>query len=471
MMEGIRPPDVRLRAKDDDQPSLFGDDQFVPSNAQGDGGFSVPRSFVGLAEDVGYHRDTDRWDLLYRVLWRLKHEQPHLLELTTDDDVYRLHRMEKQVRRDAHKMKAFVRFRKVERDDGEHFIAWHEPDHFIVRKVAGFFSRRFKGMDWTILTPHESVTWDRQCLQFGPGVPRSEAPKVDELEELWKTYYASIFNPARVKVKAMKNEMPVRYWHTMPETELIPDLLATAEQRVEHMVATQEGYAATAAGFIEEFERQQQRPIASLEELREVASQCTACDLHCNATQTVFGEGPTDARIIIVGEQPGDVEDREGRPFVGPAGQILDEALAAARVDREHVYVTNTVKHFKFEMQDDSPPGVHPRELRGKRRLHKRPNASEIRVCKPWIRAEWKFLTGARVLVCLGSTSATALIGPEFKIAKSRGTVFASSLCELTLATWHPSLVLRLPDKQLRQQRTSELIADLSLARELSEKV
>ena len=137
--------------------------------------------------------------------------------------------MQKAVTRDVHKMKAFVRFRRVESsDDSENYIAWHRPDHRIVRLAAPFFARRFKGMNWTILTPDESVTWDQNDLHYGPGVPASEAPDDDVLEELWKTYYASIFNPARVKVATMKREMPVRHWPTLPEAELIEELLQQA---------------------------------------------------------------------------------------------------------------------------------------------------------------------------------------------------------------------------------------------------
>ena len=346
----------------------------------------MPRAFLDLAVNVAYHRDGERWNLLYRTLWRLQHGEPHLLEISTDDDVHRLAMMEKQVRRDAHKMKAFVRFRKVIREGVEHFIAWHRSDHRVLRKVAPFFSRRFKVMDWTILTPDESVSWDRRELKYGPGVAHNNAPDKDELEDLWRTYYGSIFNPARIKTKMMKSEMPVRYWTTMPETKIIPDLLASASDRVQAMVTKQEGYAETAAQFIE----QHPELAKSLAGLAELASRCTACELHCDATQTVFGEGPATARMVLVGEQPGDVEDQVGRPFVGPAGQVLNEVLDAAGIARSAVYVTNVVKHFKHTASSDS---------RGKPRLHKKPNSYEIRVCKPWLEAEWMLLKDAAVLV------------------------------------------------------------------------
>lgn len=425
--------------------------------------FTVPRQFMTLAQNVAYHRDAHRWNTLYRTLWRMQHGTPHLLEMTTDDDVYELQRMEKQVRRDAHKTKAFVRFRKVVRDATEHYIAWHRPDHRILKKVGPFFTRRFKAMNWSILTPYESAFWDQQSLHFGPAVAKSEAPDFDELEDLWRTYYASIFNPARVKIKAMKNEMPVRFWSTMPETELIPDLIAKAHDRVQDMVTSSEGYRETAANYIEQYEREQGQ-LKTLDQLKDAAATCKACDLHCAATQTVFGEGPSSARIVLIGEQPGDMEDRRGRPFVGPAGKLLDEALLAAGIERKSAYVTNVVKHFKHESQAH----FHPREMRGKRRLHKRPNAHEIRVCKPWLMAEWKLLKNPTVAVCLGSTAATSMIGPEFKVSRDRGRIVASTICPQTIATWHPSAILRGRSDEARKRKMAELTADLQLALRLT---
>ena len=426
----------------------------------------VPAEFIELAREVAYHRDRQRWHWLYDALWRLTTEQPYLLELETDDTVYRLHAMAKAVRRDAHKMKAFVRFKRVQtskhkeakHEEAEHeeYVAWHRPDHYVVRKVAPFFSRRFKGMNWTIMTPDETASWDQQQLSFGPGVPRHEAPQHDELEEMWRTYYANIFNPARIKVKMMKAEMPTRHWPTLPEAEIIDDLLRQAPQRVSQMIAQAEGFATTAADYFPAG-----KDAFDLVALRQAAMNCKGCDLYAPATQTVFGEGPSDARLVLVGEQPGDQEDVAGKPFIGPAGQVLDEALAEAGIRREEVYVTNVVKHFKFEP-------------RGKRRLHKRPGAREIRACRPWFQAEWNALiplpedtpqgSHERTLVCLGATAAQALISPEFRIQQRRGEWHASPYTTRTLATWHPSSILRMTDEALRSTRFEELVSDLRKA-------
>ena len=194
----------------------------------------------------------------------------------------------------------------------------------------------------------------------------------------------------------------------------------------------------------------------SLPKLREAAEHCEGCDLYLAATQTVFGEGPSSARVVFVGEQPGDAEDREGRPFVGPAGRVFDEALAAAGIARKLTYVTNAVKHFSFEP-------------RGKARLHKKPRVGEVRACAPWLRAELKVIK-PEVLVLLGATAAQSIWGPEFRIMKERGTVKRGELADAILATIHPSAVLRAPDEDARRQLFDTLVGDLRVvARLLSE--
>jgi DNA polymerase len=278
----------------------------------------VPREFLTLAAVVACHTDPRNWRTLYRVLWRLTHGEPNLLKLSSvDDDVCLLMSMEKQVRFDGHKMKAFVRFRRVVDDQtGERYIAYHRSEHRVLKATAPFFVRRFGVMNWSILTPFDSAHWDGRELTFGAGVTRDAAPEGDALEELWRTYYASIFNPARIKLKAMHKEMPRRYWDTMPETQLIPELLADAPARAKRMVANHSQRFDGARAFFP--------ATISLPQLREAAMSCRGCGICDNATQTVFGEGPADAQIVFVGEQPGDQEDLAGRPFVGPAGLVFD---------------------------------------------------------------------------------------------------------------------------------------------------
>jgi uracil-DNA glycosylase family protein len=187
----------------------------------------------------------------------------------------------------------------------------------------------------------------------------------------------------------------------------------------------------------------------SVESLRRAEQSCRGCDLYRRATQAVGGEGPTTARLVLVGEAPGDAEDKQGRPFVGPAGVLLDEALEAAGIERSDVFVTNVVKHFKWEP-------------RGKRRLHAKPNSQEIAACRAWLDAELE-LVGPRVIVCLGATAAQALLGRDFRITQRRGEVIPGPLGNL-VATYHPSAVLRAPDPDARRQMKQDLINDLRIA-------
>jgi uracil-DNA glycosylase family protein len=187
----------------------------------------------------------------------------------------------------------------------------------------------------------------------------------------------------------------------------------------------------------------------SIRVLTSAAHECRGCDLYKSATQVVFGAGPGKARLVFVGEQPGDQEDRQGAPFVGPAGAMLDKALEDAGIPRDEVYVTNAVKHFKWEP-------------RGKRRIHKKPRASEVKACRPWLEAELRALK-PRIVVCLGATAAQSMLGPQFKLMQSRGKVVVSPLAEHVVATIHPSAVLRAPDSEGRRQAYESLVADLKI--------
>lgn len=428
----------------------------LPPAAAGNDQILVPPQFVEIARLAAHHRDGDRWNLLYRLLHRLTlGGEKHLLEIASDDDVSRLLAMERAVRRDRHKMTAFVRFRKMEsvngEVDGEYYVAWHRPEHYVVRLAADHFVSRFGGaMRFSILTPDECMHFNGSALTFTPGLPRSAAPRDDELEDLWRTYYASTFNPARIKLRAMRKEMPVRHWPTLPETRMIPSLLHEAAARVNAMATTAkikaaeleaQGIGTSAAEFIP--------PTHSLRVLRDASKGCRGCPLCLLGSQAVFGEGPADARAIFVGEQPGDYEDQQGRPFVGPAGRVLDEILEEVGVDRKLVYVTNAVKHFKFEM-------------RGKRRIHAKPSAREVTACRPWLEAEIRQIKPP-ILVCMGATAAQSLLGRQVRITTDRGRPTQSEWAEWTMVTIHPSALLRIPDEQMKQKARAEFAADMKL--------
>ena len=375
------------------------------------------RDFLQLAQSAILHTDSSRFSLLYRLLWRLQ-AQPRLMDDKADSDVRRIDELARQVRRDIHKMRAFVRFRVIEASDGERYVAWFEPEHHILRTNAAFFVRRFNTMRWSILTPRGSMHWDGETLQEGPPATREDAPSGDPVEALWRKYYASTFNPARLKVGAMLKEMPRKYWKNMPETSLIPELIAGAQAREAHMVD------AGAQDFGE-------RP-TTLKQISEAIQTCRRCPIGCNGTQAVMGEGPGQAALMIVGEQPGDQEEMQGRPFVGPAGKLLRAHLEDAGISDEQAYVTNAVKHFKFV-------------ARGKRRLHQNPTAKEIDICRWWIDGE-RALIRPRLVLALGASAARSLLGKTVSVQKERGRAHVlDDGSELWLTT-HPSYLLRLQD-------------------------
>lgn len=401
----------------------------------------IPREFVEQGRLAACYRDPERWSLLYRIAYRITHGEPRLLSIVVDDDVVRLRNMVKAVSRDRHKMTAFVRFREIVIDGEQRFIAFHRPDHYIVRLASAFFIERFRPMRWAILTPDDSIAWDTERLTHGPGVGPRDAPQDDSVEELWLTYYRSIFNPARLKVRHMVQELPVRHWKTLPEAALIPELIRTAGARSKEMQA------------VAQRRNQEVAPVpdsTSLKVLEEASRGCLACEWARKCTQTVFGAGPKNARVVLVGEQPGDIEDQQGKPFVGPAGQLLRSIIRETGFDESTLYLTNAVKHFKFEP-------------RGKRRIHQTPSARDVSVCKPWLEAELKAIK-PDVLVCLGSTAAKSILGHGYRITQSRGELTSIEWCRNTIATWHPSAILRVPDRDAAHQMRQDLAQDLQKA-------
>jgi uracil-DNA glycosylase len=222
--------------------TLFTQDFGVQDNMAIDGGggaahINVPAAFIDLASSVICHRDEARFARLYRLLWRMQSARG-LMGNNIDDDVRWLRNRAKAVHRDVHKMHAFVRFRKVGENNGrEAFAAWFEPDHYIVDHTASFFVKRFHGMDWAIITPYRRAVWHNKVLTMGDGGKKSDVPDTDVIEDQWRTYYGSIFNPARVKIQAMQSEMPKKYWKNLPEAQCISPLLRQAQLREDHMRA------------------------------------------------------------------------------------------------------------------------------------------------------------------------------------------------------------------------------------------
>ena len=428
----VPPQDIDWRVEGQAASLLSFDEPSVPDVS---GAFSVPRGFIDLAESAILHRDEQRFALLYELLLHVR-QQPRRMEDQADPLLRRVESFAKAVRRDMHKMRAFVRFREVEEGGATRFVAWFEPDHHIVRANAGFFVRRFASMRWSILTPEISIHWDGEILSEGPGATRTDAPASDPVEDVWKSYYAATFNPARLKQRAMLSEMPKKYWRNLPEAALIPELVAGAQAREASMIATPPKTPARPSNIA-----------AAWTTLREEASACTRCHLYRDATQTVFGEGPLDARLVLVGEQPGDQEDAAGRPFVGPAGQLLDRALEEAQIDRASVYVTNAVKHFKYER-------------RGKRRIHQTPETPEIQACRWWLDQELDLIR-PRILVALGATAARAMLGKAVTISRTRGTPIPLDNGIEGWVTVHPSFLLRVPDEARKAAERKRFVEEL----------
>ena len=456
---GVTPEQAEWRLAGE-TPGLFAADGPPPAASAA---FSVPRNFVELAEVAIRHADPERFALLYRVLWRLTHGEPALMQVATDPDIARLSAMAKAVKRDAHRMHAFLRFRQVETAEGLRHVAWFEPEHHIEEAEAGFFVRRFAGMRWSIVTPRRSLHWDGEELRLGPGGRRQEVPPDDAVEPLWRAYYAAIFNPARLKPGAMRAEMPRRYWRNMPETAEIPRLMAEAPRRVAEMVAhggsapnprpQRQVHLAQASCVAEGMDLLDagSDPKAALAALaRELAGRNDLPDFARRATQMVFGEGPVGAPLFFVGEQPGDEEDIQGRPFVGPAGRLFGRALEEAGVARDEAYVTNAVKHFKF-----TPTG--------KRRLHQSPDAGDIAYYRPFLLREIG-IVGPRLLVALGATALRALTGKAMPVMKTRGTVVGGPEGMPVFATVHPSYLLRIPDQEGQRREYGRFLEDLRAA-------
>jgi probable DNA metabolism protein len=451
----------------------------LPTETDAGPRIALPAALVHVIDHAALHADRDRHALLYRLAWRLVHE-PTLRHDPLDPDRLRAEQMARAVRREMHKMTAFVRFRPMaEPVDADRaaraavgaepgaepgaamprlsrirHVAWFEPEHHVVEATAPFFARRFAQMDWAILTPGRCVRWDGRELQFGPGARRDEAPGADAAERLWLTYYESIFNPARLKLAMMRKEMPRRYWKNLPEAVLIEPLARRATERSGQMVAQGGSLPARRRGAASLAMRQMPQAaeapaLLSLKDIGAAAERCRRCPIGAHATQAVPGAGPANARLMIVGEQPGDQEDLRGQPFVGPAGRLLDRAFARLGWARETLYLTNAVKHVKHE-------------LRGRRRLHKTPAQQEAAACLHWLESEIALVEPAAV-VALGATAARSLLGRAVAVNSERGWHRRADGLPV-LVTLHPAALLRMDDPAAAAAGFEQWVADLALA-------
>jgi probable DNA metabolism protein len=420
--------------------------QSTPTAASGK--LSLPARLMQLLESISCYRVAGRYELMYRLAWRALYENPKLLEDAADPDVRRATQMAAAIRRDVHKMHAFVRFREIPAEGAEPtYFAWFEPEHEILRRGAVFFVKRFPNMRWTIATPAGSALWNRTSLEFLDAPALDAKAARDAHEDLWRLYYRSICNVARINPSAMKREMPQKYWKNLPEAAEIGALLHNGWASLAHRQ--------------DALQDRQPRPskavrdaLTHLTNTSEGPQACRRCEIWRHATQAVSGEGPRNARIMLVGEQPGNEEDLRGQMFVGPAGAVLERALISAALVRAELYITNAVKHFKWEP-------------RGKRRLHKKPDVREIDACNVWLEQEIGTLKAA-VIVALGATALRALTGSTLSIDTARRQHLSHASGARIITTYHPSAVLRAEGpraEELFQLLTADLRQAAQLAR------
>jgi uracil-DNA glycosylase len=437
--EQVAPERVIWHCADDAEGDLFedvtGNVRARPPGAAPSAPVSAPAAFLPLSESAILHSDRERFGLLYRLLWRLQHE-PGLRHDPLDADWQRVDEMAQAVRRAVREMLASVRFRTLaDAGDGRPLhVAWFEPEHHIVEATAPFFARRFTALRWAILTPERSVHWDGEQLAFAPGVQRDHAPAAGAGAQTWIDACHGLFDPARRELEAMRTELPRRDSNLLLEAPRIEPRAAPAGEPRTTMVTKGPGEPARhRPGAPQATPGRVETPGGavprSLPALREALGRCRECPIGEHATRAVPGEGPRQARLMFVGEQPGDQEDLQGRPFVGPAGQLLARALEELGVPREQVYITNAVKHFKFE-------------LRGKRRIHKTPAQQEAAACLHWLESEIE-LVDPGALVALGATAARQLMGTTVAVTRDRGRWLRRSDGRRVLITLHPSALLR----------------------------
>jgi DNA polymerase len=405
-------------------------------------GFTVPRAFLDLAGAVIRHRSDERFALLYQLLWRLGREA-NLLSQFADPDVRKAQAFAQAVAQAEQQMRAFAQFRGFPDAEGRPVqVAWFEPAHRVTEGAAEFFTHRYARRSFALLTPDVCAHWDGRVLGFTPGADPADAPREADLEAFWRNLAAAapipqpIRRPQTACLQTAYPE-PVR-----PEPERPPmarqshktssERLLRAVQRTQRDAAY-DGLAPT-----------------TLEEVHVSLQMCRRCDLYRDATQGVSGEGPARARLMLVGEQPGDQEDLAGRPFVGPAGQMLDKALAQAGVPRDQAFVTNAVKHFKHE-------------LRGKKRIHKTPAAGEVAACRWWLDSERR-LVRPRVIVALGATAALSVFGKPTPIGPSRQKAHPLADQAQGVVTYHPAYLLRMPDYDAREKAYGLFVDDLKFA-------
>ncbi|HVZ07292.1 UdgX family uracil-DNA binding protein [Rhodopila sp.] len=400
-LAGIEPAEVRW--------TVGGKGDALPDAS---GGFHLSRSLVELMAVAFQVRQPDRFGLLYSLVWRVQAgETPP----PDDPDLALARRWALSVRADAHRMRTNTRFLRIQEAAGAcRYLGWFAPRHFVLPANAQLVARRFPDLTWSIITPDGSAHWDRASLRFGAGLRHTADDET--LLAWWEAHQAAILDDATEGTSIPAAE-------AVDESPRPPDLAPVG-------------------------------PVVVPSELDPSLAQpardiwaCRRCHLYEPATQPVFGEGPDGAAVMFVGEQPGDQEDVIGRPFVGPAGQLMDRAMEEAGIDRRLVYITNAVKHFKFTR-------------RGKRRIHQTPETPEIKACSFWLDIE-RAQVRPRLLVAMGGSAARAVLGRPVSITRERGRALTLEDGQAVFVTVHPSYLLRIPDAAGKAAAYREFVTDL----------
>ncbi len=420
---------------------------------------TMSKAFRDVLREAASCRTPERWTVLYTALWQWA--QGHREVASAADEIgARLYQMAKSVRRDRHDFIAYLRFREQDVPaPAPRFVAWYEPDHDTLEWAAEHFADRMGKTSFLIATPDRAALWDGNALSFQatPAGIVARPPVLETRDDgrqdatrtaLWLTYYRSIFNPARLNERALVQHMPVRRWSGLPEAALIPELIGAARGGAQRV-----GQAATVGqrdGHAIRAEVVNGKPVGAAD-LSTVAD-CRRCPLWKNATMAVPGEGPAHARLMIVGEQPGDQEDLAGRVFVGPAGQVLNQALDRAGIARADIYLTNAVKHFKWEP-------------RGKRRIHKTPQQQEMLACRHWLEAE---MTTVRplVIVTLGATALSSVVAQRVSLSEHLNEPIAHD-GRWIVPTYHPAFALRQTDSAGRDRALDAIVVGLKRAQDI----
>ncbi|WP_109483313.1 UdgX family uracil-DNA binding protein [Paraburkholderia sp. C35] len=461
LASGIAPEQIDWRVDGCDArsatPALFDDHASLPLAASAAAKVRISRDLAELLKDAALYRDTARWAFLYRVLWRW-HGGDRSVASPADTDGARLYKMAKAVRRAKHDMIAYVRFRLREpgndapAPDLPEYIAWYEPEHDVLAWSAEHFARRMGRSTWLISTPDSAAWWNGTALRLErrTALPHDRGyPDADEAEALWLAYYRRTFNPARLNETALEQHMPVRFWKGLPEGRLIPSMISEAKSGAQRVA--QARVVGVLGGKSVPVDAQSAQPVRQQPTTLDA---CRRCELWRHATQAVDGIGPLDARIMLIGEQPGDQEDLAGRPFVGPAGQLLDIAIERAGLRRDSLYRTNAVKHFKWM-------------LRGKRRLHKTAAQQEIDACGYWLERELAHVKPS-VVVTLGATALSALLREKVSLREWIDTPLDVDGMQV-IATYHPSFALRQDNDDARERVLDAITSALARARVLAD--